>query len=623
MQSRPTAPPTGTGSPGSLLALAAFAGFLTGFAELAAIAAKMPFFGLIRRSRDALWMVPAFDAALFVLIGAALVLIARFVRLSWRSAAGILAGIGLLLVLLLFKGLHPLASAALAAGVGLQVRRLLVDSTSVGTRVVRQMLPRLTVLVCILALLTVGWRALHDWRLAVLRPSAQHSLPNVLLVILDTVRAEELSLYGYARSTTPELERFAERATVFDRAFATASWTLPSHASIFTGRWPFETEASWDQPLGQRWPTLAQVLHARGYATAVFSANDHYVTWETGLGKGFEHFDDYPVSTLTAMQSTAFGQEVYPVILPALAAALDAVPIISRVRLPLPKQHRSAGEITERFLGWLDRNSGTPFFAVLNLMDAHTPYTSSDSFRYRFRSPTVRPVSPEAWSDFPENPLSPEDVRPKQDIYDGSIALIDAELGRLFSRLGQRRLDKTIIIVTADHGDEFGEHGLVGHGHSLYRLSLQVPLIISFPGSVPEGRRITAPVCLRNLAATVLDLVGEPSVLPGRSLARFWRTELTAPDTIVASIRQWSVVPKWYPVARGDLYSIAFDGFRYIRNDGDGREELYDFRNDLLERWNLAGTPEGEALIPRYRSALMGFRAAPSIALENIDRRAR
>jgi arylsulfatase A-like enzyme len=477
-----------------------------------------------------------------------------------------------------------------------------------GTRLVRRTLPWLAFSVSVLAVLAIGWRIVRDRSLAFSRPQARSNAPNVLLLILDTVRAANLSLYGYARPTTPNLETLAESSVVFDHAFAPAPWTLPSHASMFTGRWPFELETGWERALSGRWPTLPEALRARGYAAAAFVANDLYVTWETGLSRGFEHFDDYPVSLWTATQSTAFGRVIYPELQPLLAKTFKHVPILSSwLRLPFPKQHRPANEIVDAFLDWLPSNHSAPFFAFLNFMDAHFPYTPSDSFRYRFRSLEAGPVSSEAFAEWPKQPLTPAEVRPRQDVYDGSIALIDAELGRLFRELHQRRLlENTIVIVTADHGDEYGEHGLVDHGRSLYRQSLQVPLIISFPGQIPAAYRVGTPVSLRNLSATVLDLIGpgEASGLPGQALRRFWTTKDATPDTILATVQRLWQAPKWYPGSRGDLVSIAFDGWRYIRNQGDGSEELYDFNNDVLETRNLAETEQGERLLPRYRTAL-------------------
>jgi arylsulfatase A-like enzyme len=203
-------------------------------------------------------------------------------------------------------------------------------------------------------------------------------------------------------------------------------------------------------------------------------------------------------------------------------------------------------------------------------------------------------------------------MRPKQDEYDGAIAYLDSQVGWLLRELERRgQLENTLVIITSDHGEEFAEHGLIDHGNSLYRLSLWVPLVVWFPGQVPAGQRVAAPVSLRNLAATIMDLAGaDTAPLPGQSLARFWTANAPAPDTIVASVRQTDNLPAWFPVSQHDLFSVAFDGWRYIRTEEDSTEELYDFEHDLLERWNLIGSDSGQRVLHRYRGALASLRAA-------------
>lgn len=607
MPSEPNGSPVLPESAGALVSLGLWAGLVTGFAELAVVAIQLLGPGFILRSRDSLWMIPAFDAGLFALVGLVLVAVGRVVRISWRVAAGLFAGLGALLVLLLFHRLHPLAALVLAGGIGTQVARLLADRVPAATRLLQRSLLWLGLSVCVLAVGTIAWRAAREHWLIRARPPAEPGAPNLLLLILDTVRAVDLSLYGYARPTTPELERFAARGTVFDLAFAVASWTLPSHASMFTGCWPFQLGVTWEHGLDERWPTLAEVLRAHGYATAGFSGNAPAVSWETGLSRGFEHFDDYPISLWTATQATAFGNVLYGPVRRVVTPALRQLPGLWRVRLPVQGQSRPAGQISAAFLSWLDRARPAPFFAFLNFIDAHTPYTPPDSFRLRFHSPTLKPLVRESWSVAPKLPLTPADLQAKRDAYNGAIAYLDTELGRLFRELDRRGLlENTLVIVTADHGEEFAEHGLVEHGNSLYRRSLHVPLLVRFPGHAPEGQRVTVPVSLRNLAATVLDLldVDRGAALPGRSLARLWSTQGAVPDTVAAGITRVPNQPSWYPASRGALNSIAFDGWEYIRNEGDGAEELYDFEHDVLERWNLVRTAEGDRLLPRYQAAL-------------------
>jgi arylsulfatase A-like enzyme len=589
--------------PGSLLALALWVGIVTGFAEVVKVGTDLFYSDFSNRSRDFLWMTPAFDAAVFLLVGAVLAgIVALRVRLSWFVAAGLFAGFGATLVFLLVQRLHPLAAVVLGAGVGVQLGRLTRTRIPAARAMVRRSLPWLGAAVVVLCVTSVGWQALADRRRARTRPAAAPGQPNVLLLILDTVRAADLSLYGYPRNTTPELAAFATRATVFDRAFSVVSWTLPSHASLFTGEWEYDLGVDWWNGLDEHWPTLAEVLRARGYGTGAFIANTGYLAWDSGLTQGFERYDDYDRTLWTAALGTALGRVVYPDLRRALRERLADLPVLWRVPWPHPNRHRSAEQISNAFLAWVDQDRPRPFFAFLNLMDAHTPYTAPDSFRFRFRSPLARPVSPFAWMDDPPVRLTPADVRPKQDMYDGSIAYLDSELGRLFRELERRGLlEHTLVIIAGDHGEEFAEHGVVDHGHTLYRFSVQVPLIVSFPGHVPAGRRVSEPATLRNVAATVLDLVGVPgpTPMPGRSLARFWTPGAdTTADRIVTSLAR----------PDGRLLSIVVGDWRYIRHDHPEADELYDFKHDVLERWNLVGTDTGRALLPGFKAALSALR---------------
>ena len=135
------------------------------------------------------------------------------------------------------------------------------------------------------------------------RPLPPADSPNVLLIVLDTVRADHLSLYGYHRATTPMLERLAKRGIRFDEVRATAPWTLPSHASMFTGRWPHELGVEWMTPLRGKFPTLAEYLGSHGYATAGFAANTLFCSYDTGIDRGFTHYEDYELGPLAAVRT--------------------------------------------------------------------------------------------------------------------------------------------------------------------------------------------------------------------------------------------------------------------------------------------------------------------------------
>ena len=168
------------------------------------------------------------------------------------------------------------------------------------------------------------------------RPLPSGDPPNVLLIVLDTVRADRLSLYGYRRPTSPTLERLAKRGIRFDEARATAPWTLPSHASMFTGRWPHELDVNWHTPLGTKFPTLAEYLGSRGYATAGFVANVHYCSYEFGLDRGFTHYEDYVLEPMTPLRMCYLGDLALKAVSHLgwiLSSSLGAIPFLPRQRL--------------------------------------------------------------------------------------------------------------------------------------------------------------------------------------------------------------------------------------------------------------------------------------------------
>jgi arylsulfatase A-like enzyme len=169
-------------------------------------------------------------------------------------------------------------------------------------------------------------------------------------------------------------------------------------------------------------------------------------------------------------------------------------------------------------------------------------------------------------------------------------------------------MENTLIIVTSDHGEQFGEHGLYDHANSLYRPLLEVPLLISFPKRIPEARRIREPVTITDLPSTLVELTAlqNATQFPGNSLTKHWSadTKHDGPATpLLMEVSKGINMSPWLPVSKGDMKSLIAEGMHYIRN-GDGREELYDFENDVLEEKDLAGTPEGQRALERLRKHL-------------------
>jgi arylsulfatase A-like enzyme len=451
-------------------------------------------------------------------------------------------------------------------------------------------------------------------------PSPAAPAPNVLLIVWDTVRARNLSLHGYLRPTTPNLERLAARGVRFDQAFATAPWTLPSHASLFTGRWPHELSAGWRVPLDDTYPTLAEYLGAHGYDTAGFVGNLDYCSRETGLNRGFAHFEDYPLELWDIFSRyTGIGSRL-DVITPA--SVINR--ILKRFRgatydvTPRAKEHaKNAAAIDRSFLDWLSwqQTRHRPFFAFLNYNDAHSPYEISDRSTPAFG---LRPTSYldrlilKSWDTLDKAQISIGHVQMATDVYDDSIFYLDRRLGVLLTELGARgALEDTLVILAADHGEHLGDHLLFLHGCSLYRQLVEVPLVVVAPRRVPAGRVVTEAVSLRDIPATVVDLLGlaRAAPFPGQSLARFWTGDEKARADRAEPILMETGKPLGLanqgrePAARGPMNSLVLEGMHYIRT-ADGLEELYLLDADPDELSNLAPYPSALAALKRMRVTL-------------------
>jgi arylsulfatase A-like enzyme len=485
--------------------------------------------------------------------------------------------------------LHKLASVLLSAGLAVQTARFIAAHPTDFQYVVTRSVWGMLLLILSLTALVSGSRLLSERRAISQLAPPPAGAPNVLFITLDTVRARSLSLYGYGRETSPQLERLAKRGVVFERALATAPWTLPSHASMFTGRFPHELRADWNVPLDNRHPTLAEAFSAQGYLTAGFAANTLYCSYEHGLDRGFAHYEDYSRSPGQIILSSSLGRFLRNRLLPPY---IEEVQIIGL---------KTAAELNRDFLHWVSSAGERPFFVFLNYFDAHAPYMPPAPFETRFGPKRARPETVlQEWSQ--------QEAQVVIDAYDGSIAYIDHQLGLLFDQLERRGLmENTLVIVTSDHGEQFGEHGLYDHANSLYRPLLEVPLVISFPARVPAAKRIQEPVTLADLPSTVVELAALQHAprFPGNSLTRHWEegTIHAAETPLLMLVSRGINNPEWWPVSKGDMKSLLADGLYYIRN-GDGREELYDFENDVLEERDLAGTAEGQRALERFRKDL-------------------
>ncbi|MFN8574359.1 MAG: sulfatase [Gemmatimonadaceae bacterium] len=547
--------------------------------------------------RDLVWMSPVGNLIMIGVPTAILILLTlvspRLVP-RWLAAfiPAFLAAIGMILIV---PGLENYAIWVLALGVGAQCARVIGGAS--GDR----WLPRLKfVSVALSAIFLVAgtasrvWRNTAEWRWARGAPAAVADAPNVLILLLDTVRAQSLGLYGYTRPTSPSIDSLVPQSTVFNQAFATAGWTLPSHCSFFTGRYPANHSCRWEIALDGTPRTMAEVFRDHGYRTAGFAANLFYTTHETGLARGFNRWEDFKVSLKQILCSSTLAQAA---LVRTTVWDTSSTERYKALRLfllkgdPKPEvDRRSAREVASPFIDWLGTGSQRPFFAYLNFFDAHEPYEPAEGYGAHFvkQKPT------------------------EQDRYDGGIAFMDNQVGRILGELRRRGiLDKTLVVVMGDHGEQFGEHKLQTHGNSLYIQLLHVPLVMRLPGKIPEGVRVNRAVTLRDLPRTLLDVAGikDTKGIFGTSLVAAISDSSHETSAIIAETEQtakWNGVPTHF----APMSSAIDQQFQYIKGY-KGQEWLFDFRADPQEERDLVADAAYGVVMGRMRAELTNHGKTP------------
>lgn len=379
---------------------------------------------------------------------------------------------------------------------------------------------------------------------------SRHAL-NLVVITLDTTRADHIGAYGAGLVETPAFDRLAREGVLFEQAMTTAPLTLPAHASMFTGKFPPEhgVRDNGGFYLAPEQTTLAEMLQARGFRTGGF-VGAYVLDAKWGIAQGFEtYFDDFDPSRTRARS-------------------------IGNIQRP-------GNEVVDRALPWIDEVKAARFFAWIHLYDPHTPYTPPEPFRSRYR-------------DHP---------------YRGEVAFADAQVGRVIDFLESRGLlDRTVLIVLGDHGEGLGDHNEDAHGFFVYESVTRVPFVIRAPFTLTRGRRVADPIRVVDLVPTALDLlaVPVPDNLAGRSLVPLLagaRTELGLDGYAEAM----------YPLHHygwSDLRALRSGRFKLIDAP---RPELFDLERDPGETTNIFEERRalGERMIARLRELEQGFDAAP------------
>jgi len=405
------------------------------------------------------------------------------------------------------------------------------------------------------------------------RHVARAGAPNILLISIDSLRADHLHSYGYPRRTSPNLDALAAEGTSFETVISPTSWTLPAHMTLMTSLPPEEHGVITNRKrLARGIDTLPLRLQRSGYATAGF-VSATYLDGLYGFSRGFDDYDDYTLLRVAGEKSRA-----------AITSHL----------------------VAQRAINWLQKQSASrerrPFFLFLHFFDVHYNYNPPQQYARMFDAAYAGRATGDV--DSVRQGMPSRDLNHVIALYDGEIAWVDSNIGRILDTLRRLGVDKnTIVVITADHGEEFLEHGQAAHYKTLYDEVLRVPLLVRYPGHVAPGRRLQGQVRLMDVAPTVLTLAGFQVSHPGAGAeARSLACLLTSP-----SPRHVPVLPAFGDL-RGEVASVRTGDAKLIRNLRTHKEEFYNLDKDPGERMNIDAVEQGERnqlrlILDRWRSS--------------------
>jgi arylsulfatase A-like enzyme len=404
---------------------------------------------------------------------------------------------------------------------------------------------------------------------------------NVILIVLDTVRADHMTSYGSKRNTTPFIDSIAKQGTLFTNAYSTSSWTLPSHGSLFTGLYSFSHGATQEHLyLEDKYITLAERLSLKDYQTVAFSANP-FVGESTNMLQGFNR--SYEI--LTKKRKKSIFQNIYQGFLNTI------------------RQHPLNVSIKKWWA--LKYNPKKPYFIFINYMDAHAPYLPPRRYANMMIEKKdfhrIRTI-PQDWPLFytEEIQYTPEDLEFLNALYDAEIRYLDDAVKDLINFLEKRNaLQNTMLVITSDHGENIGDHGLIDHVFSLYNTTLHIPLIIKHSSLFPAGSKCSQPAQINDLFKTISaaceiqrgtqqeylhSLFSENWINIPDSRISF--SEYFYPEQALGRFQENAADMKKLDRFKRSLRSAQIQGQKIIEGS-DGKNEFYDLRSDPDEEHDL------------------------------------
>ena len=425
--------------------------------------------------------------------------------------------------------------------------------------------------------------------IAACSPRGASGPPGLLLISLDTTRSDHLSVYGYPRDTSPELDALARQGVRFAAAYSASASTGPSHATLFTSLHPLRHGVLKNGlPLADERETLAERLRAHGFQTAAV-VGSFVLDAKFGFAQGFDLYDDdFAPEEATVTVSEWEGHEV--------PGSFD----------------RRGDHTTRRALRWLReaRDPARPFFLFVHYFDPHLSYAPPEPFATRFEA---------------ELPAAASRLDRLIARYDGEIAFVDHAVGELLEGLEALGLaGTTLVIVSGDHGEGLMQHGMLGHGVHLYEEAVRVPLLLRWPGRLPRRRTISEPVATVDIAPTALELLGlgPQSGLEGESLAPAARGEGHLDGERPIHLFRRPYQSAWVAdlgrlYVNGTLLGIRQGRWKYIEGDAVKTRELYDLEADRPERRNLVAAHPDK--VRELAGRLEKWRRAQGAAPEAAD----
>ncbi len=421
-------------------------------------------------------------------------------------------------------------------------------------------------------------------------PPATAKQPNVLLVTIDTLRADRLGAYGFAPAHTPVIDQIAREGVRCDHAICQLPQTDPSHAALLTGLYASTNgvKVHMVDKLKPGTQTLAGVLRGAGYQTAGFYSWVSLDPQFCGLDQGFQTYEGYVLN-----RGTVFSNPTLESVAAAYRQVKTSIPVVQTVDQALgtstdyeATMDGRADVTNQAVFSWLDAHAAAgPFFLWIHYFDPHYPYTPPPGYDHilglDYHGTIDGSVDTIHLLETGKLHPNPADLARLEELYQGEIAFTDAQLGKMLDHLGQLGLaDDTILVVAGDHGESFEEHGDWTHGLTVFETAIRVPLLVRYPRKLPAGAAVSAPVQLIDVMPTLLDLTGlnakQPIqgtsflpllIGPGTEGTRVAFTELA--DESFVSVLTW-----------GD--------WKLIRNDANGQLQLYNLNADEAEQRNLA-----------------------------------